>query len=773
MEKQYLNGKWELFYCKDEAFSGDLTAIESMSKVEGSVPGNFELDFERAGILPDLLYSDNILKVRQYEDLHLFYRRSFDAEFSEADLIFEGIDTFAEIYLNGEHIHSCRSMLVAQTVENLNLKKTGNELLVHILPTIKEGRKMPAPDYCFFVDQCYDGAYVRKASHTYGWDIMPRAVSGGIWKDVYLVEHKDLKIDEFSYTCRLTETGAEVSFDIETVLPLGANAECKVEGSCKDSRFEGVAKVENNKARVCVYVENAYLWWPRDYGNADLYDLAVTLFIGGERVDCKQRKIGIRTTELVRTSCAEFDEGAFYFVINGKRVYMRGTNWVPMDIFHSRDKERIPQAFEKLLECNCNSVRLWGGNVYEDELLFELCDKHGIMIWFDFSMACALYPQDEFFQKLIAEETEIVVKKYCNYASIVLWSGDNECDINTIYVKKDPNEMPITRVTIPQVLNRVDTTRPYLPSSPYMDEVVVKTKKSPSEDHNWGDRLDYKGETYTNNKAKFLSEIGFCGMVGRKSLEKFISPEQLWPWWDTVGFKGFEPEKLPALDRLCEKKPKDDWLYHGGSLYNHFTPYSYRIPVTAKAAEVAFGEADDTLDEFIQKSQIVQAEAYKFIVERKRMRKHNEGGVLWWNLIDGCPQNSCAVVDYYYQAKLAFYYLQASQQAVTVVMDSESGEYNDIYIVNDSQEEVCLKVCVRDVLTGETIFEGESVAKPNASTKIGKVLAKNTFSFYEIVWNGSLSGYNHFIPYSAKLDLQTYMRCLEKSEYRTKLGCFD
>lgn len=772
MARQMLNGKWELFYCKDEDFYAGLSELSKMDKITGSVPGNFELDFEREGILPELLYSKNIVEVRRFEDLHLFYRRYFDADFSVADLVFEGIDTFAEIYLNGEHIHSCRSMLVAQEIKKVSLKKKGNEILVHILPAVLEGRKMPAPDYCFFLEQCYDGAYVRKAAHTYGWDIMPRAVSGGIWKDVYITPYKERKIDSFAYACRLVDGGAEVSFKIENNLPVGETAKCRIVGACKDSRFEGVAEVKDGVAEITVFVEDAYLWWPRDYGEPNLYDLSISLIVNEEQADCMERKMGIRTTELVRSSCADFDEGEFYFVINGKRVYMRGTNWVPMDAFHSRDRERIPEAFRQLWECNCNAVRLWGGNVYEDELLFELCDAHGIMIWFDFSMACALYPQDEFFQKVIAEEVETVVKKYRNYPSIVLWSGDNECDINTIHVKQDPNKMPITRVTIPSVLAKVDTTRPYLPSSPYMDEMVIKTKKPASEDHNWGDRINYRGEVYTNNKAKFISEIGFGGMVGRSSLEKFISSDQLWPWWDTVGFEGFDFENLPELDRLCVKKPKDDWLYHGGSLKTVFSPYSYRVPVMAKAAKNIFDDEGDTLDDFIKKSQIVQAEAYKFIIERRRLRKHNEGGVLWWNLIDGWPQNSCAVVDYYYHRKLAYYYIQTSQQSVAVMVDSESGDNKDIYIVNDSQSDVTLSICIRDIITKQVVFEDEIKAKANESTKIGAFLAENKFSFYEIAWKGTKNGYNHFITYTNTMKLDEYMQCLQKSLYREKVGCF-
>lgn len=770
-----LNGEWELYFCEDSAYSGDIESFRTMQKIKGTVPGNFELDFDRAGLLPkDLFYAQNILEVRQYENLHLFYFRRFDSDVKRGDLVFEGIDTFAEIYLNGVFIHKCQSMLVAQVIKNIELKERENTLLVHILPTVLEGKKRKVPEYCFFQEQCYDGAYVRKAAHTYGWDIMPRVVSGGIWKEVYILPHKDKKIDGYFYTCSITKDLAKLVFTVECCLPESGDAECHIYGKCKDSFFEGKAAVKNGRAEVVINLEKPLLWWPRGYGEANLYDLRIDLTVQGTLKDSIKDSIGIRTVKLIRTSCSEFQKGAFYFEINDQRVYMCGTNWVPMDAFHSRDKERIPQAFELLLECNSNSVRLWGGNVYEDESFFQLCDRNGVMVWFDFSMACALYPQDAYFRGLIENEVEAVVRKFRNHACIVIWAGDNECDINTLHVKKDPNQMPVTRETIPKVLERLDGTRPYLPSSPYMDETVVSEKKCPSEDHNWGNRINFRGESFINNQAKFLSEIGFGGMVSRSSLEKFISPSMLWPWWDDAGFQNFNKENLSEIDRLCETKPKDDWLIHSGSLKKEYSPYSYRIPVIAKAASIYFGDQNDTLDDFIQKSQIVQAEAYKFIIERRRMRKHDEGGVLWWNLIDGWPQISEAVVDYYYKRKLAFYYIRQSQKDITVVMDSESGDFHDIYIVNDSQKEISLTVMVRDLKRNETKLQGNFKALANETRKIGSIPVSEEFVFYEIIWSGTDSGYNHFARLNKNTEKSDYIRCLVRSLYKEDaINCFE
>ena len=194
---------------------------------------------------------------------------------------------------------------------------------------------------------------------------------------------------------------------------------------------------------------------------------------------------------LERTSTTDQEgSGEFCFRINGQKVFAMGTNWVPVDAFHSRDEERLPEILPMLDDLGCNIVRCWGGNVYESDIFYDYCDEHGIMVWQDFSMACAAYPQDETYRKIFEPEIVSVVKRLRGRACLVLWAGDNECD----YFYDDPQKNAITRKWIPDILALYDDSRPYLPSSPYRDAEAVANGNVTPEDHLWGPRDYFKGD---------------------------------------------------------------------------------------------------------------------------------------------------------------------------------------------------------------------------------------------------------------------------------------
>lgn len=166
-----------------------------------------------------------------------------------------------------------------------------------------------------------------------------------------------------------------------------------------------------------------------------------------------------------------------------------------------------------LADIGCNTVRCWGGNVYENEKFYDFCDRNGIMVWQDFAMACAVYPQDDEFAKAIGEEAETIIKALRHHPSIVLWAGDNECDAAHAWNSHptDPNENILTRKILPEKVRAHSTFTPYLPSSPYIDEEAYKSGKPTSEDHLWGPRDYFKGDYYKNTVCHFASETGYHG----------------------------------------------------------------------------------------------------------------------------------------------------------------------------------------------------------------------------------------------------------------------
>jgi beta-mannosidase len=283
----------------------------------------------------------------------------------------------------------------------------------------------------------------------------------------------DVFIDTIS--CSEAEATLLVNIDFRTDLPL-RNFTIRVSGNCNDSTFLSEKVMFFVNAGFRIKVVNPKLWWPRGYGEANLYDVKVELLHEGQTVSERKLKIGIRTVKLDRTDISTVEHpGRFQFIVNGTSIFCRGANWIPADAFHSRDIERIPEILEMVAEMGCNMLRCWGGGTYEPHQFYDICDRTGIMIWQDFSMALYAYPQDPHFLEIMREEAEWVIKELRNHSCIALWCGDNECDSCAVTWHREYNDREripennrITREVFPELIRRHDPSRSYLPSSPYI-----------------------------------------------------------------------------------------------------------------------------------------------------------------------------------------------------------------------------------------------------------------------------------------------------------------
>lgn len=213
-----------------------------------------------------------------------------------------------------------------------------------------------------------------------------------------------------------------------------------ISGKCGEHSFKHTCVHTGGSGYINFNVENLLLWWPRNYGEPNLYDVCVEVFdsCGNFLFDKKMRQ-GFRDIKLEHSEIVE-DGGGFNFIVNGKKILIVGTNWVPMDAYHSRDKERMPRALELAKEAGCNMLRLWGGNVYKPHSLFDFCDENGILVWQDFGMGCHYYPQNKTFFDIIRTEVEWVVASFRNHACLALWCGDNEIDSMVSGMGLDPSK---------------------------------------------------------------------------------------------------------------------------------------------------------------------------------------------------------------------------------------------------------------------------------------------------------------------------------------------
>ena len=757
-----LDGDWELFIeenrnLNSESYSTlDELKNSGFLNIRGTVPGNFELDMQREGLLPDLFYSDNSLMARKLENHHLWYVLNFDTTVTDEKqyLYFEGIDTFSEIYLNGQLIGETDNMLIPYEFEAKGIKNGRNELLVHILPVFLNSRKnVFEAGVTYHQPYNSDSVTVRKAPHMFGWDIMPRILSGGIWRSVYLFQKPETCIEDI-YVTTIKANESIGTFHIYYRLNIEddfiEDYRLLISGNCKDSSFSMEKPLWHTEGRTFAHVQNPELWWPKGMGDPNLYDIKIQLLKGDKILDIYTLKSGLRMVELETTDVIEENgEGEFLFKVNGEKMFVKGTNWVPLDAFHSRDKERLPETLQLLDESNCNMVRCWGGNVYEQDEFFRFCDEKGIAVWQDFAMACSFYPQDEDFRKKLKYEAEQIVKRLRNFTSLFIWVGDNECDIAIAGwhpVRQNPNLNRLTRELLPHVIQDFDPFRLYMPSSPYISQKAFERKmeRRVPEYHLWGPRAYYKAEFYSKAVCRFASETGYHGSPHVESIKKFLAPDKIWPWQDN-----------------------SDWHIHATSMEKRKgAAYANRIPVMDNQIFSLFGFHPDNINDFVLASQLTQAEADKYFVERFRLGKwENNTGILMWNLKDGWPQFSDAVVDYYGKKKLAFDVLKRCQEYVCLMFREPDNGKLTLACANDTLKSVNIKYRVLDITNDVEVMSGEAEIEKNITSDIGSIACDTSETvFYLIEWEIEGKIYrNHYLcgeaPVSLKTCIDGYSKC--------------
>ncbi len=775
-ERTSLNGDWVL-YCQQNseymASGGHPVTYDAIcgmpDYMPARVPGNLELDLQRAGHIGDPFFGLTTLKLQKLESLHMFYGRRFEyhrpvqGQTAEAGirtgqaaqtglgmdtrryqttpvLTFEGLDTVAEIFLNGCLVGRCENMLITQTFVLSDLKDGENDLVVHIIPACiaARGRKMSAANNALKYD--YESLRLRKSASMFGWDIMPRLVSGGIWRPVYIEEvpreslrqvylmTTDLNVEE--------ETASLVLFYEADVWGDDLSEyRIRLTGTCGDSTFAASDRLWYTAGKLYVSLEHAKFWWPKGQGSQDLYEVEVELTRNGDVVDTWHTRTGIRTVSLERTALTDpFFGGKFRFLVNGRSVFILGTNFVPVDAMHSRDRERLPRVLELLEDSGCNAIRCWGGSVYEDDLLYDFCDEKGILIWQDFMMACGTYPIDDAFCKVMEEEAQFVVRRLRQHPSLLLWSGDNECDMSAF--KKRPSGNRITREVLPAVVEYEDPVRPFLPSSPFVDREAEGVPEAYlPENHLWGPRDYYKSDYYRNSLCSFASEIGYHGCPARESIEAFLPPEHSWPWQDN-----------------------DYWMAHASSMeLGNSGNFNYRIRLMADQIRELFGVIPDNLEDFVTASQISQAEAKKFFIELFRTGQPDRTGIIWWNLIDGWPQFSDAVVDYYFRKKLAYYYIRQVQQPVLLSMKEPKDWHLEMVAVNDTGGSIRLVYSVEELTAGLEIDSGEIFVPEGMKHIMNIPYSQGEKKIYRMHWEyGAGRGWNHYLAGNPPFSLQEY-----------------
>lgn len=738
-----LNGVWQLKGKKQTSDNDNFIALAA------EVPGCAQLDLAKNGYLPeDIFMGENVLKTEEFEDFEWWYEKSFIApdEKKNIFLVFEGVDCIAEYFLNDTKIGESDNMFIAHEFKIDDFLNDGENILtVHIKSPIIEADKMDYPLKMLTTPQRIESKHIRKAAHSYGWDIMPRLVTSGLWRGVSIEVRDSIYFTQTFFKTFTDEY--KFFYTLDCNISDFSDVEIEISGSCgDDSTFYGRALCSRKYGAIKFNIENPKKWFPYGYGEPNIYDGTAKIFKKGILVHEEPLSFGIRTVTLDYREPAAFDDGQFRILINDIEIMCKGTNWVPLDAFHCRDAERYDRALALVKDIGCNILRCWGGNVYEDHYFFDFCDRNGIMVWQDFAMACDIYPEDESFKAKLTKEATAVIRKLRNHPSLILWAGDNEIDCCHDISNTDNNSL--TREVLPKCVDLNDIGRPYLPSSPYISgrlfEKGVRTYELGTplvEDHLWGPRDYHKSDYFKTSKAHFVSEIGYHGCPSMSSIRKFITPENVWPY-----------------------KNNPEWILHSSDQSGN----DWRMMLLARQIKQLFGYIPENPDDFVLASQISQAEANKYFIERMRVNRPDKTGIIWWNLIDGWPQFSDAVVDYYFEKKLSYHTIKCSQAPFAICADEIYNWILPVFACNDTQDEKRGTLKATDAQTDEILYEGEFYAAPNTSTKIAEI--PTYYSEHKIIifeWEiGSEHGMNHYLCGFPPISLDMYKKFIEKFDLK-------
>jgi beta-mannosidase len=757
-----LNGPWSLTYGKLAEYpekSPGTAPPADWPTIPAVVPGNVELDMVAAGKLEPLETGNRVLQALTLENHQWWYKRTFQAGPVEpgekAELVFEGLDCIGTVWLNGKEVGRAANMLVPQRFDVTSALLPGqmNEIVVRIDPAVPAGLMYPHTGWEHPANDHWEHLHIRKAAHMYGWDIMPRIVGAGLWKDVYVEYVRPTRISSvYWYTKSVDVKQGHATVSVAWSID-GAASNCKLEVVLRrngETAARSETVLTSASGQQDLAFDQAALWWPRGYGERPLYEATVTLFSqDGKEIDRNVNRIGIRTIELDRTDLLTADgKGKFGFTVNGVPVFVKGTDYSCLDGLHSRDHLHVDRTVQLMAEANCNMARCWGGNVYPEDRFFDLCDEAGIMVWQDFNMACAVYPKDKEFLNAIDKEARLIVPRFRNHPSLALWSGNNECDDAFEWTKEagkpavDPNLDLSTRKTIPGVLKELDPNRAYLPSSPYHSPAVFaagnKTDSMP-EVHLWGPRGYFKAPFYTSSPAHFASEIGYHGCPSRASLERMMDPDSVHPW--VTGHQWNEQ----WLTKSCRSDPNDKTTLG-------------RNDLMVNQVKAFFGACPDDLDEFILASQITQAEAMKFFVEMFRQQKGTKQGILWWNIRDGWPILSDAVVDYYFDKKLAFHYLQHVQRDVQAICCEEVQGKHPVVVVNDTLKQAKGHLEITRAGDSANLLDVAFDVEPNGKATLGSLPHPAKNEMWKLHWTaeGHAAHNSHYLAFTPTVSFEQY-----------------
>ncbi len=666
-----------------------------------TVPGGVHTDLMALGKIPDPFVGANELNVLWVAETDWEYRRAFtvDAALRESKnvaLVCDGLDTVADVYLNGTYLGHAENMFRRWEWGVKALLREGeNEIRIVFssplrfiaakqtqLP-LKGGGDIPG------------GPHLRKAPCHWGWDWGPKLPPIGIWKEIRL-EGFSARLEAVHLQPKVEGDLATVSVNVTATLPADAEVHAHlVVVSPSGEKFQAEEKLlsleagEPGFADLALEIPQPQLWWPNGYGAQPLYAVTVTLAAGETRLDERAYQIGLRTLALRQEPDQWGKEFAFY--VNGVRLFAKGADWIPTDSLPTRITEAMLAGLLKdAVSAHMNMLRVWGGGYYPEDMFYALCDQYGILIWQDFMFACGIYPADaDFFENFRVEAVENV-RRLRHHASLALWCGNNEmeqgwCD----WGWNDPTDPVNQRLKdgydrmfhhmLPELLAEEDPDTPYWPSSASANTPFVGANSQVQGDcHYWDVWHGRKPFTaYRQQFPRFMSEFGFQALPPLKTIATYAEPAD----WNMTSYIMEHHQRSGSGNGLMVAQLTD----------------TFRLPKDFAA--------------LVYLSGVLQAEGIRYGVEHWRRNRNRVSGTLIWQLNDCWPVASWSSLDYFGRWK-ALHYAARRFYAPLLLSVADYGTTLKVHVTSDltAPAEGVLRWHL-ETLDGQVLRQGEQALR--------------------------------------------------------------
>jgi beta-mannosidase len=702
----------------------DRAAVPTGGWLPAVVPGGVHESLLAAGRIPDPNYDLNEAEVRWIEDRDWWFRTTLSrptdlAEGERLRLVFHGLDTVVDIWLDGEMLGHHENMFRPAEFDVTERLTGSSTLELRFSPplaglevpssVIEMGTRLGDAFAALAGEGEAEGGLAemlplavlrRKATFSWGWDFGPRVPSIGIWRPVELVRERVATMTGHHVRATTVDAAAgtatvAVDVDVEAFGP-GDLEVAVVLRSPAGTTVEALVPVVDGRAAASFELSDAQLWWTHDLGGQPLYDVRLTLSAGDTVLGTIDDRVGLRTIALDRSDDPEGGR-IFRFVLNGVPIFARGGAWLPASMLvGSVDPDRIARLVSTARQGNMNMLRIWGGGIYEQDAFYTACDEAGVLVWQDFMFACIDYPSAlESLQREVRLEAEYQVRRLRNRASLALWSGNNEVHLIHGFAYQNYEEgnwgWHFFHSILPETVAALDGAVPYWPGSPYGEAAeegfMAVNGVLDGDRHAWevwhgfdfgagGGDYASAGEArhyrrYANDKGKFISEFGIHASPERSTLEKWIPADQL-----TVHSESF--------DHHNKDNPKDK----GDAMMEIITG----VPAS--------------LDEYVDFTMVTQGEGLKFGIEHYRRRAPHNNGTLVWQFNDVWPGFSWSVVDFEGIPKAGYYLAAGAFEPVLASFTPTADGGLELWLSNSTAEPVTRTMRVEIAgFQGGTVFE--------------------------------------------------------------------